>query len=153
MSLQNLTLNFNCFHIFETWIWFFPQVGWWNHLMICWLSSFFLSAILEVFYIKACYCLPSSLRLGVSTGRSGLGLCPTRDRPDRIKLRKSWSAADWRGSRIGAVSFAPETRSVQSEPSTMKNPVKIVDFRQKNAKSDEDLTGSGEISLDPVRFH
>ena len=30
----------------------------------------------------------------------------------------------------------------------MKNPVKIVDFRQKNAKSGGDLTGSGEILLD-----
>ena len=28
-------------------------------------------------------------RLEVSTGRSGLGLCPTRDQPDRIGLRKS----------------------------------------------------------------
>ena len=30
----------------------------------------------------------------------------------------------------------------------MKNPVKIVDFRQKNAKFGGDLIGSGEISLD-----
>ena len=30
----------------------------------------------------------------------------------------------------------------------MKNLVKIVDFRQKNAKSGGDLTRSGEISLD-----
>ena len=30
----------------------------------------------------------------------------------------------------------------------MKNPVKIVDFRRKNAKSGGDLTGSGEILLD-----
>ena len=27
--------------------------------MVCWLSSFFLPVILEVFYIKACYCLLS----------------------------------------------------------------------------------------------
>ena len=30
--------------------------------MVCWLSSFFLSIVSKVFYIKACYCLPSSLR-------------------------------------------------------------------------------------------
>ena len=69
--------------------------------------------------------------LGVSMGRSGSGLCPTRDRPDRIGLRKSWPAADRWGSRIGAVGFAPETRSVRSESSTVKKPAKIVDFRRK----------------------
>ena len=26
------------------WIYFFPLAGWWNLLMVCWLSSFFLSA-------------------------------------------------------------------------------------------------------------
>ena len=51
------------------------------------------------------------------------------------------------------VGFEPETWLVQSEPSTVKNPVKIVDFKRKKAKSGGDLTGSGEISLDPVRFH
>ena len=51
------------------------------------------------------------------------------------------------------VGFAPETRSVRSEPSMVKNPAKIVGFRRKNAKFGGDLTGSGEISLDPVRFH
>ena len=30
--------------------------------MVCWLSSFFLSVVSEVFYIKACYRLHSSLR-------------------------------------------------------------------------------------------
>ena len=34
----------------------------------------------------------------------------------------------------------------------MKNPAKIVDFRPKCARAGGDLTGSGEISLDPVRF-
>ena len=36
---------------------FFSLAGWWNHLMVCWFSLFFLSVILEIFYIKACYCL------------------------------------------------------------------------------------------------
>ena len=61
VSLQNLTLNFNCFHISEMWMKIFPLASWWIHLMICWLSSFFLSTTSEVFYINACYCLPSSL--------------------------------------------------------------------------------------------
>ena len=53
VSLQNLTLNFNCFHIFEMWMKIFPLAGWWIHLIVCWLSSFFLSASLaEVLYIK-----------------------------------------------------------------------------------------------------
>ena len=60
--LQNLTLSSNCFHISEMWMQFFPLAGWWNHLMVCWLSSFFLSVVSEIFYIKAGYCLPSSLR-------------------------------------------------------------------------------------------
>ena len=88
-------------------------------------------------------------------GSSRSGLCPTRDQPDRIGLRKSWSAADQRGSRIGVVSFAPETRLVRSEPSTVKNPVKIVNFRQKKCQIRQrsnriwwDLARSGEISLD-----
>lgn len=34
----------------------------------------------------------------------------------------------------------------------MKNPAKIVDFMRKNAKFGKDLIGSGEISLDLVRF-
>ena len=34
----------------------------------------------------------------------------------------------------------------------VKNPAKIFDFRPKCARAGGDLTGSGEISLDPVRF-
>ena len=90
--------------------------------------------------------------LGVSTGRSGSGLCPTRDRPAGLGWRTFWPAADRRESRIGAVGFWPETQSVRSKPSTVKNPAKIVDFRPKCARAGGDLTGSGEISLDPVRF-
>ena len=41
---------------------------------------------------------------------------------------------------------------IRSKPSMVKNPAKIVDFRQKIARSNGDLTGFGEISLDPVRF-
>ena len=93
-----------------------------------------------------------TLKLGVSTGRSGSGLCPTRDRPVGLRWRTFWPAADRRESRIGAVGFSPETRSVRSKPSTVKNPAKIVDYRPKCARAGGDLTGSGEISLDPVRF-
>ena len=50
------------------------------------------------------------------------------------------------------VDFAPKTRSIRSKPSMVENPAKIVDFRPKCAKSGGDLTGSGEISLDPMRF-
>ena len=50
------------------------------------------------------------------------------------------------------VDFAPETRSIRSKPSMVENPAKIVDFRPKCARSGGDLTGSGEISLDSVRF-
>ena len=50
------------------------------------------------------------------------------------------------------VGFAPETRSIRSKPSTVENPAKIVYFRPKCARSGEDLTGFGEISLNPVRF-
>ena len=50
------------------------------------------------------------------------------------------------------VSFAFETRSVRSKPSTVENPAKIVDFRPKCARSGGELTGPGEISLDPMRF-
>ena len=53
VHLQNLTLSSNCFHISEMWMKFFPLVGWWIHLMVCWLSSFFLSASLaEFLYIR-----------------------------------------------------------------------------------------------------
>ena len=34
----------------------------------------------------------------------------------------------------------------------MENPTKIVNFKPKCARSGGNLTGSGEISLDPVRF-
>ena len=34
----------------------------------------------------------------------------------------------------------------------MENPAKIVDFKPKCARAGEDLIGSGEILLDPVRF-
>ena len=56
------------------------------------------------------------------------------------------------GSWIRAVGFAPETQSIRSKLSTMKNPAKIVDFKWKFAKSGEDLTKSGEITLDLMRF-
>ena len=62
VSLQNLTLSFNYFHISEMWMQFFPLAGWWNHLMVCWLSSVFWFVVSKFFFIKACYCLPSSLR-------------------------------------------------------------------------------------------
>ena len=45
-----------------------------------------------------------------------------------------------------------ERRLVRSKPSTVENPAKIVDFRPKCARSGRDLIGSGEISLDSVRF-
>ena len=93
-----------------------------------------------------------TLKLGVSTGRSGSGMCPTRDRPVGLRWRTFWPAADRRESRIGAVGFSPETRSVRSKPSTVKNPAKIVDFRPKCARAGGDLIGSGEILLDLVRF-
>ena len=50
------------------------------------------------------------------------------------------------------VGFVPETRSVRSKPSMVKNPAKIVNFRRKCAKFGGNLTKSSEISLDPVRF-
>ena len=49
--------------------------------------------------------------------------------------------------------FCTENTVGWSKPSTVKDPAKIVDFRQKNTKFDRDLTGSGEISLDPMRFY
>ena len=88
----------------------------------------------------------------MSTGRSGSGLCPTKDRLAGLGWRTFWPAANWRESRIGAVGFSLETRSVRSKPSTVENPAKIGDFRPKCARAGEDLTGSGEISLDLVRF-
>ena len=90
--------------------------------------------------------------LGVFTSRSGSGLCPTRDRPVGLGWRTFWSAADRRESRIGVVGFSPETRLVRLKPSTVKNPAKIVDFKPKCARVGRNLTGSGEILLDPVRF-
>ena len=42
--------------------------------------------------------------------------------------------------------------SIRSKPSMVKNPAKIVDFKQKFARSNGDLTGFGEISLDSLRF-
>ena len=50
------------------------------------------------------------------------------------------------------IGFVSETQSVRLKPSTMENPAKIVDFRPKCTRSGGDLTGSGEISLDPMRF-
>ena len=92
------------------------------------------------------------VRLGVYMDRSGSSFCPTCDRPDRIGWRKFKRAADRRGSRIGAVGFTLESIQFGWNYPRWKNPAKIVYFRQNFARSDGDLTGSSEISLNPMRF-
>ena len=59
LSLQNLTLNFSCFHV--NIIFFFTgQLVY--RLLVCWLSLLFLLASLaKVLYIRVCECLRSSL--------------------------------------------------------------------------------------------
>ena len=92
------------------------------------------------------------VELGVSTGRVGSSLCPTRDWSTGLGWRTFWPVADRRESQIEAVGFSSETRSVRLKPSTVKNSAKIVDFRPKCARAGGDLTESGEISLNPMRF-
>ena len=59
------------------------------------------------------YC--SSLLLGLSTGRSGSGLCPTRNRPDQIGWANFQPAADRRRSRFGRVRRSTSGGRVRSE--------------------------------------
>ena len=85
------------------------------------------------------------VRLGVYMDRSGSGFCPTCYRPNRIGWRKFRRAADWRGSRIGAVGFTLESIQFGWNYPQWKNPAKIVYFRRNFARS-------GGISSDLVRF-
>ena len=50
------------------------------------------------------------LRVGVTTGRSGSGLCPTRDRPDQVGFQIFRPAANQSENRIRR--FLPESGQV-----------------------------------------
>ena len=46
--------------------------------------------------------------LGVTTGRFGLGLCPTHDQPNQIELKTSRLATDRSGIQAGSDGSSPE---------------------------------------------
>ena len=72
---------------------------------------------------------------GVSTGRFGFGLCPTHDRPDRIKWRKFKPVANRRGSQIRVVRFVPESGWFGINHPRWKNRAKIVYTKQTKKKT------------------
>ena len=89
------------------------------------------------------------MHIGVSTGQSELGLYPTRDRPNRIGLRKSWPIANRRGwfcagNTVGSVGTVHGEKSNQNSWCQVKKR----QIRQRSNRIWWDLARSGEISLD-----
>ena len=82
--------------------------------------------------------------LGLSTGRSGSGLCPTRNRPDHFGFSIFRPAADRERSRFGWSDF----RRVQIGPRSVSGCVNICRILPKVAGYGETWSDLDEISAD-----
>ena len=102
--------------------------------------------------------LGCTFHLGLSTGRSGSGLCPTRTRPDQIGWPEIQPAADRHGWSDRADRTFNGRRSVQSELEIWKSPkirrfngeISVI-FSPDFLRIHQNLIRFGEISPDLVR--
>ena len=85
-------------------------------------------------------------------GRSKSSLYTTRDQSDQIEWRKFRPTANRRGSQIGVVKFTLDSNRFGQSRQRQRKTAKTVQFKRNLTRSSGDLTRSGEISLDPVRF-
>ena len=97
--------------------------------------------------------------IGLSTGRSGSGLCPTRNRPDGIGSWKISTAADRRSKRIGPGQTSTGGGRV-GRRWVLRKRGENSRKQWENSRSSKNLIGIYEISPDPVvissdlmRFH
>ena len=104
-----------------------------------------------------------ALRLGLSTGRSRLGLCLTRNRPEGIGFWKISPTADCQSKRVGPGQTSTGGGRVGWHLGSEKTGRKQRENSRKrrgNSRSSESLIGIYEISLDLavissdlMRFH
>ena len=68
--------------------------------------------------------------LGRSTGRSGLGLCPTRDRPDQIEWRNSRLATDHEKPLVESDRVAGRRRSALISNEIQRSSISLIPEEQ-----------------------
>ena len=82
-----------------------------------------------------------SLKVGLFTGRSGSGLCPTRNRPDGIRFWENSPAADRRTKRVGQIRLQRVLGRVGRRQ-----------ISEKTTKNDEETARKGEKNPDPKKI-